>query len=231
VLHKQGEISMRFNRLIGVTSLVLAALYGQVAFGFTVNGDIESDLSDATYSGDDGILSSSGGSTWNSIVHFVDTPNLLDEFGNATGIGVTWTSPDFGAAIDPSATNDLQNSGTWGSGFDITGLQSGLTFDLAIYAMRNAGGCVTDASGSNCGFWTIGGPPTYIMPGVEGQDYALFTDLVPFDLGGGVYGIQLSNFDGAVTGFQLTQIPLPAALWLFGSGLIGLIGIARRKKA
>ena len=26
-------------------------------------------------------------------------------------------------------------------------------------------------------------------------------------------------------------IPVPAAVWLFGSGLLGLIGIARRKKA
>ncbi|MGB5398541.1 MAG: VPLPA-CTERM sorting domain-containing protein [Gammaproteobacteria bacterium] len=25
-------------------------------------------------------------------------------------------------------------------------------------------------------------------------------------------------------------MPVPAAVWLFGSGLIGLIGIARRKK-
>ena len=27
-----------------------------------------------------------------------------------------------------------------------------------------------------------------------------------------------------------TAVPLPAAAWLFGSGLIGLVGIARRKK-
>ena len=29
---------------------------------------------------------------------------------------------------------------------------------------------------------------------------------------------------------ELTVVPVPAAVWLFGSGLIGLIGIARRKK-
>jgi hypothetical protein len=203
-----------------------------VAFGITVNGDIEGTLSYVTYSGDDGVLSSPGGTTWNSIPHFVDTPNLLDEFNNATGIGVTWTGSDTsGPATDPSATNDLQDSGSYGPGFDITGLQSGGTYDLAIYAMRNAGGCVTDASGRTCGFWTIGGLPTYALPGVEGQDYALFTDLVPFDLGGGVMGIRLDGFDGAVSGFQLAAIPLPAALWLFGSGLIGLIGLAKRKKA
>ena len=30
---------------------------------------------------------------------------------------------------------------------------------------------------------------------------------------------------------QTSAVPIPAAVWLFGSGLIGLIGVARRKKA
>ena len=229
---------MRLNKLLSVTSLVLAAFYGQVAFGLTVNGDIEADPSGTTYVGDDGVLSSPGGTTWNSIPNAVDTPNLLDEFGNVTGIGVTWLDPNWGPATDPFATNDLQDSGSWGYGFDITGLQAGATYDLAIYAMINAGGNVTDASGSTgFNFWTGGGAgggdPTYNMPGDESYDYALYTGLVPFDMGGGVFGIRLENFDGAVSGFQLVvpQVPVPAAVWLFGSGLIGLIGIARRKKA
>jgi len=42
------------------------------------------------------------------------------------------------------------------------------------------------------------------------------------------------SFDGTITTLALEDInvsavPVPAALWLFGSGLIGLIGIARRK--
>ena len=28
-----------------------------------------------------------------------------------------------------------------------------------------------------------------------------------------------------------SEVPVPAALWLFGSGLLGLVGMARRKKA
>lgn len=31
-------------------------------------------------------------------------------------------------------------------------------------------------------------------------------------------------------GFYSSPVPVPAAVWLFGSGLIGLIGVARRKK-
>ena len=30
---------------------------------------------------------------------------------------------------------------------------------------------------------------------------------------------------------QLTTVPIPGAVWLFGSGLLGLVGMARRKKA
>jgi len=30
---------------------------------------------------------------------------------------------------------------------------------------------------------------------------------------------------------DFNPVPVPAAVWLFGSGLIGLVGVARRKKA
>ncbi len=35
-----------------------------------------------------------------------------------------------------------------------------------------------------------------------------------------------ANFD-----FTVATVPVPAAVWLFGSGLLGLVGVARRKKA
>ena len=35
--------------------------------------------------------------------------------------------------------------------------------------------------------------------------------------------------DGDVA--ALSSVPVPAAVWLFGSGLFGLLGFARRKKA
>lgn len=48
-----------------------------------------------------------------------------------------------------------------------------------------------------------------------------------------VYGGGTLNYayvDNVLYG-GLSTVPIPAAAWLFGSGLIGLIGIARRKKA
>lgn len=44
---------------------------------------------------------------------------------------------------------------------------------------------------------------------------------VNFDIGSG----------NSLTVTSVSEVPVPAAVWLFGSGLIGLAGIARRKKA
>jgi hypothetical protein len=37
------------------------------------------------------------------------------------------------------------------------------------------------------------------------------------------------NFNFNLHG-NMTVVPVPAAVWLFGSGLLGLAGVARRKK-
>ena len=38
-------------------------------------------------------------------------------------------------------------------------------------------------------------------------------------------------FDNITISTEVAAVPVPAAVWLFGSGLLGLIGVARRKKA
>lgn len=42
-------------------------------------------------------------------------------------------------------------------------------------------------------------------------------------------GIGYNGFSFDIT--PVTAVPVPAAVWLFGSGLLGLVGVARRKKA
>ena len=37
-------------------------------------------------------------------------------------------------------------------------------------------------------------------------------------------------FAGFSPTFTLTAVPIPAAVWLFGSGLLGLVGVARRRR-
>lgn len=53
----------------------------------------------------------------------------------------------------------------------------------------------------------------------------------------GVPGMENGPFPGFNAAFNLTAaglvtpIPVPAAVWLFGTGLLGLVGVARRRKA
>lgn len=44
--------------------------------------------------------------------------------------------------------------------------------------------------------------------------------------------VDLSTRDSGITGSMLVRsavVPVPASMWLFGSGLVGLFGVARRK--
>lgn len=44
-------------------------------------------------------------------------------------------------------------------------------------------------------------------------------------------GVETGNILGSVNSSTVSAIPVPAAAWLLGSGLLGLIGVARRKVA
>ena len=54
----------------------------------------------------------------------------------------------------------------------------------------------------------------------------LFATHVYLDINDPATGNPLTGF-----AFGGTVVPVPAAVWLFGSGLIGLVGLARRKKS
>jgi hypothetical protein len=47
-------------------------------------------------------------------------------------------------------------------------------------------------------------------------------------LDGGDFNLNSKKF--SANGFQVTTVPVPAAVWLFGSGLLGMVSVAKRKK-
>jgi hypothetical protein len=48
---------------------------------------------------------------------------------------------------------------------------------------------------------------------------------------GGTWSSWISgDFTNTYEGATINAVPVPAALWLFGSGLIGLVGVARRRR-
>jgi hypothetical protein len=82
---------------------------------------------------------------------------------------------------------------------------------------------VTPGSGECVGINPIGGLPLYDdgiagSPMLDGPFPGMNINL---DLGSG----------NSLTVLSISAVPLPPAIWLFGTGLLGLIGIARRKKA
>ena len=70
----------------------------------------------------------------------------------------------------------------------------------------------------------------YIFPSNVGNFYAAVAGVTATDSSGTtgpVYGLSTHDI---MTG-EASIVPIPAALWLFGTGLLGLIGVAKRKKA
>ena len=74
-----------------------------------------------------------------------------------------------------------------------------------------------------------GGTATGTYDGTTGNYSMSWTSLInggPFDNNTGYWTLQ-----GIATLEAPAPIPLPAAVWLMGSGLLGMVGVARRKKS
>lgn len=63
------------------------------------------------------------------------------------------------------------------------------------------------------------------------EQLASFTHIAPTmaDVHSGVVGVY-ADLEGTFDNYSLNPVPIPGAVWLFGSGLIGLVGLRRRFK-
>ncbi|MDH5571483.1 MAG: VPLPA-CTERM sorting domain-containing protein [Gammaproteobacteria bacterium] len=122
----------------------------------------------------------------------------------------------------------------------------GMVIDQAFCV--STGYCATAASDAAItarnGMPAIGAAPivtsTYNVAGSTG--YGTTLGQLSLGVDDGIGGSPMDNgpFEGFNANFDITSltvvtppdpVPVPAAVWLFGSGLIGLVGFARRKKA
>jgi hypothetical protein len=88
-----------------------------------------------------------------------------------------------------------------------------------LFWQGGAGGTAQNGLYAN---WTTGQPDNF-----SNEDFGIF-------LLAGTWNDGPSpnpNPVGYIVEYDTNAVPLPAAVWHFGSGLVGLIGIARRKKA
>ena len=178
------------------------------------------------------------------------TPDIVDATGPFNNTGVNWTlSPDGGTFARGNGHHSDPASFSEAFEQTVSGFTNGASYTLE-FSQTNLGfynARFGDWFNRN-GYWglfvddilvgqstTIGGPTNFDDSIVWLSDSITFTatsvtqtirlQAFTADLSGiayiGIDGLQLVN----------TTVPVPAAVWLFGSGLIGLIGIARRKKS
>jgi hypothetical protein len=101
-----------------------------------------------------------------------------------------------------------------------------VTFDSDVF------GIITSRANLAASDFLINTGVTYLNPtnrGLEGGDSVAITGLktITVDWTASNPG----DYIRVLTDFSPGAVPVPAAVWLFGSGLLGLIGLARRKNA
>lgn len=167
---------------------------------------------DTVYVGDDGIYSTTGGSSWNGSIENHQTADLLDEFGVATAVDMH--NDVNGGTFIGRAANELQDNGIASGGipehgFEWRDLEADSIYDLAFYIYAEAVlNIVTSFDVTHAGGTTTLGPneePTWALPGEEGKDYLLLTGVKPVELEPGVWGFRIENIseDGVMMGLQL----------------------------
>ncbi len=234
--------SIRATTVLSATLLALQVFLIKPAIALTIN--IDYDYDGAAQSGAIGVFSSPGGTFWNSVS---GNTSLLDEFGGSTSASVAqWSVTGFSGAdvgTVPELFSDTMFVDGPTGGIDrhnIIGLTAGTLYEIAVY-----GGVLTNQWGSRAAIVHAGGTSAsaefgYVgtnaaLPGTAGVEYVTFSGLTPLDFGGGIFGFTITTAAmtnsrlNMITGLEIRTVPVPSALWLFGSGLLGLVGVARRK--
>jgi len=167
------------------------------------------------------------------------TANNLDVWTLDSG-SVDWTHTDFfgpAVAYDGDYFLDLNGANLGAISSVITGLVIGQDYQLSFAMSGNPRGPSVKTLDLTIGTDTQSYSFDYLLEGVSGTD--LQWKIMTFDFTASSMTGTLtfesttasSTFYGPLLdGVTVTAVPLPMAAWLFGSGFIGLIAIARRKQ-
>lgn len=210
--------------MLGMSSVSSAALVDRGGGLIYDDGLNITWLADANYAMTSG-YDADGKMTWSQAMTWA---------GNLAYSGYTdWRLPST-LQPDPSCGSQLNPGGSFGLqdyGYNCTGSEMGHLFYNELGGV--AGQSITTIHNANYNLFQNVQSSLYW----SGTEYAPNTDyewIFYFNDGYQYLGnkaISTGMYALAVRPGDVAAVPVPAAVWLFGSGLLGLIGIARRKAA
>ncbi|PHQ68810.1 MAG: hypothetical protein COB93_09700 [Sneathiella sp.] len=161
----------------------------------------------------------------NAAVYRVDFAGLIDDGTfdgyftfDDTGLDLNAMNYNFGASFETNLEFNYASTGATGS-FDET--------TAGVYFLEFDNGSLTN--------WGMGGNATGINGFVQSTGLLDFRLLSPGYSGNSFLqtvnaGPQFALREREWEAVEVSAVPLPAAIWMFGAGALGLLGLRRRKK-
>lgn len=217
------------NKLIGV--FLGLGLMSQSAFAVTVLGENFAAYADTVVSKNGTFLTEvTGPGDWSSVDSDINSA-ITD-----TNVDTTIIGTSAGAYVDLSFSGSVIN----GTGNDLklffTG-DNGHFFDLSIFSGGSSLGTKSYSLPNPVGYT---GSQSTLIPtdgiyalGIDFTTEFGLSDLASVDMIRVMIGDGYTTNSAALSfvgAYNVSAVPVPAAVWLFGSGLIGLVGVARRRQ-
>lgn len=232
---------LTFGALIsGITTTATAASTYDASAGLMVTLTSVTDLSGAAVSNDDWNVIIEGSyppftsidSTGDGIANANATSNIGDYSFVFLEIGdfVSQTATSDGTATNGTATSEA-SVGVYFQGISNSSQQTlRFIFDYDFTAIASAVGddALSSASVEIWGGENILAAASASNLGPTSDDQSTSGSII-FELGYGGYEQMVAELNSS--GSAASVVPVPAAVWLFGSGLLGLVGVARSTKS
>lgn len=164
----------------------------------------------------------------------------LGDYAANTSVSVPFLGSMSGSPTYTDANHAVSGTGSWNVGtrtLTYTLASSGPNTSNAsnfTFASSSCTGSGSILNNTVCGTWanTTGDWEGLSLTFVFASDMSSFTGTISaIEQSGSGLTANTTTIDFDIDGTQVSEVPVPAAAWLFGSALLGLGGLKRRKMA